>query len=133
MSIIKKAISPSQTKKKKPSSRNRRRKNGSPDRYSDGSPNRRDGEVNKEAIQLDKENGNTKWADAEAKEIDKLNSLHSFWSIGMRAPTPKGYKKIPIFFVYVVKETGRFKARLVAGVHVLPPPIHSVYSGVVSL
>ena len=59
----------------------------------------------KEAIQLDKENGNTKWADAEAKEIDELNSLHSFRSIGMRAPTPKGYKKIPIFFVYAVKET----------------------------
>ena len=87
----------------------------------------------KEALQLDKENRNTKWADAEVKEIDELNSLHSFRSIGKGTPTPKGYKKIPIFFAYAVKEMGRFKARFVAVGHVLPPPIHLVYSGIVSL
>ena len=57
----------------------------------------------------------------------------SFRSIGFKAAVPKGYKKIPIFFVYAVKETGRYKSRLVAGGHVLPPTLDVVYSGVVSL
>ena len=46
MSIVRKAISPSQTKKKKPSSKNRRCKNGSPDQYSNGSLDCHDREVN---------------------------------------------------------------------------------------
>ena len=40
---------------------------------------------------------------------------------------------IPIFFVHDVKEDFRLKARMAAGGHVLPPPLESVYSGVVSL
>ena len=74
-------------------------------------------------MELDKENGNTRWADSEEREVDELNSLHSFRSIGHKAKTPCGYMKIPIFFVYAVKETGRYKSRLVAGGHVLPPPM----------
>ena len=40
---------------------------------------------------------------------DELNSLHAFRSIGRKTPTPRGYLKIPVFFVYAVKETGRYK------------------------
>ena len=40
---------------------------------------------------------------------------------------------IPIFFVYGVKADFRLKARMAAGGHVLPPPLESVCSGVVSL
>ena len=89
--------------------------------------------THKEAMEIDEENGNTRWADSEEQEVDELNSLHSFRSIGRKAPTPRGYTRIPVFFVYAVKETGRYKSRLVAGGHVLPPPIESVYSGVISL
>ena len=35
---------------------------------------------------------------------------------------------IPIFFACDVKEDFRLKARMVAGGHVLPPPLESVYS-----
>ena len=87
----------------------------------------------KEALEIDAENGNTKWADSEELEVAELNSLLSFRSIGFKTAVPKGYKKIPIFFVYAVKETGRYKSRLVAGGHVLPPTLDVVYSGVVSL
>ena len=46
---------------------------------------------------------------------------------------PKGFKKITMHFVYVVKHDGRFKSRLVAGGHLTDTPIDNVYSGVVSL
>ena len=44
-----------------------------------------------------------------------------------------GYKKIKVHFVYDVKHDGQEKARLVAGGHLTPVPIKSVYSGVVYL
>ena len=56
-------------------------------------------------MEIDKENGNTRWADSEETEVDELNSLHAFRSIGRKTPTPRGYLKIPVFFVYAVKET----------------------------
>ena len=40
---------------------------------------------------------------------------------------------VSFFFVHDAKEDFRLKARLVAGGHVLPPPLESVCSGVVSL
>ena len=87
----------------------------------------------KEALEIDAKNGNTKWADSEELEVEELTSLQAFRSIGHKALTPRGYKRIPNFFVYAVKETGRYKSRLVAGGHVLPATLDVVYSGVVSL
>ena len=84
-------------------------------------------------MDFDKENGNDFWAQAEELEAWELQSLNSFRSIGKNRKPPRGYKTIPIFFVYDVKEDFRLKARLVAGGHVLPPPLESVHSGVVSL
>ena len=46
---------------------------------------------------------------------------------------PKGYKKITVHIVFDVKHDGRHKAHFVAGGHLTPIPIESVYSGVISL
>ena len=83
-------------------------------------------------MEFDKENKNDFWAQAERLEIWESQSLQSFQSIGKKRP-PRGHKMIPIFFVYDVKEDFRLKARMAAGGHVLPPPLESVCSGVVSL
>ena len=85
-----------------------------------------------QAVLFDKENGNDCWAQAERLEVWELQSLNSFKSIGRNKP-PRGCKVIPIFFAHDRKEDFRLKARLVAGGHVLPPPLESVCAGVVSL
>ena len=46
---------------------------------------------------------------------------------------PDGYKKIRVHLIFAVKHDGRQKARLVAGGHLTPDPIESIYSGVVSI
>jgi hypothetical protein len=42
---------------------------------------------------------------------------------------PEGYKKICIHTIYDVKHDGQHKARMVAGGHLTPVPLESVYSG----
>jgi len=86
-----------------------------------------------EAIWLDEKNGNTRWQDAEKTEINQLLSYNSFEDLGLGAPIPEGYKKIPGHFVYDRKETGRAKGRFVAGGNRTDTPVDSTYSGVVSL
>ena len=68
-----------------------------------------------EAIMIDEKNGNTKWQDAERLEVNQLMEYKSFESLGVGAPVPEGYNKIPCHFVYDLKHTGKCKARLVAG------------------
>ena len=46
---------------------------------------------------------------------------------------PDGYQKIRVHLIFAVKHDGRHKARLVAGGHLIPDPIESIYSGVVSI
>ena len=46
---------------------------------------------------------------------------------------PTGYQKIRVHIIFAVKHDGRHKARLVAGGHLTPDPIESIYSGVVSI
>ena len=87
----------------------------------------------REAVHLDFKNGNTSWADAEKKEITQLMDYESFIDLGLNAPAPDGYKKIPCHFVYDMKHDGRYKGRFVAGGHRTDTPVDSVYSGVVSL
>ena len=77
-------------------------------------------------MEFDKENKNDFWAQAERLEIWELQSLQSFRSIGKKK-LPRGYKMIPIFFAYDVKEDFRLKARMVAGGHVLPPPLRKIW------
>ena len=70
-----------------------------------------------EAVKIDKKFGNTRWVDVEKLEIKQLMEYEAFEDLGLDAPTPAGYTKIPVHFVYDVKHDGRHKARLVAGGH----------------
>ena len=87
----------------------------------------------KEALQLDRENGNTYWADAMREEIAQLNEYKTFRSAGFNARTPDGYQRIPARMIFDVKNSLKRKARFVAGGHKTRPPDDSVYSGVASL
>ena len=86
-----------------------------------------------QAVEIDKENGNTKWQDSEAVEMQQLAEYKTFEDKGKGAAAPIGYKKIRCHMIYDVKHDGRHKSRLVAGGHLTDLNIDSVYSGVVSL
>jgi len=85
----------------------------------------------KEAIEIDKKNGNTHWQDAMKAEISQLFEYETFKDKGYKVFV-NGYKKIRVHFVFAVKHDLRHKARLVSGGHMTDPD-HSIYSGVVSL
>ena len=87
----------------------------------------------KEAHALDQENGNTQWADAIKAEMNQLFDYSTFIDLGKDAPVPNGYKMIRGRIIFDVKESGKRKARYVAGGHLTDPPKDSVYSSVVSL
>ena len=87
----------------------------------------------KDAIQLDKENGNTRWRDAMRLEIHQLVEYSTFEDFGKHGKAPRGFQRIHAHFVFAVKHDGRHKARLVAGGHLTQPTQESVYSGVVSV
>jgi hypothetical protein len=69
---------------------------------------------------LDGENGNTKWADANRAELDLLDEFEAFEDCGefteekARELIEKGYQYIKLMMVYDVKHDGRYRARLVA-------------------
>jgi hypothetical protein len=86
-----------------------------------------------QAMELDAKNGNTKWRDAEIKEIGCMDEYDVFESKGKGYNPGPDWKKIRIHMVYAVKHDGRHRARLVAGGHLTDTPIDSVYSSVVSL
>ena len=81
----------------------------------------------------DERNGNTRWREAEVIETSQLHEYNTFKDLGKDVPTPVGYKKIRVHFVYDCKHDGRHKARLVASGNLTEVPLESVYSGVVSL
>ena len=87
----------------------------------------------KEAMYLDKLNGNTRWFDAVTLERTQLLDYSTFKDLGYAAKAPEGYKRIRCHFIFDVKHDGRHKARLVAGGHLTEVPLESIYSGVVSL
>jgi hypothetical protein len=87
----------------------------------------------KEAMEIDKENNNTKWADAILTEITQIHDYNTFKNLGRNGTIPPGYKRIRVHFVFDIKHDGRHKARLVAGGHLTDEPDESVYSGVVTL
>ena len=95
----------------------------------------------KHALEMDKLNGNSRWYDATKKELDQINDYKVFKDHGIAQYDPKskriinapiGYQKIKVHLVFTCKYDGCHKARLVAGGHLTPDPIHSLYSGVVS-
>ena len=85
-----------------------------------------------EAMELDKRDGGNLWAEAESRELNQIDEYDTFTDLGKGA-RPKDHRKIRVHMVYDVKPDLRRKARLVAGGHLTPTPIHSVYSSVVSL
>ena len=89
----------------------------------------------KEALQLDEQNGNSKWYDATKLEMDQINEYNVFQDHGkaqydpksrMVSNAPNGYQKIRVHLIFAVKHDGRHKARLVAGGHLTPDPIESI-------
>jgi hypothetical protein len=86
----------------------------------------------KEAYELDKKNGNTKWQDAINEEINAMHSFSTFEDKG-RIKYLQGYKNIIVHFIFDVKHDLRHRARLVAGGHLTDPNTEGTYSGVVSL
>ena len=96
----------------------------------------------KEALEFDKENNNTKWADATRDEMDCIKEQQVFTK-GPRAKwdpqhkkilnAPPNHQKLRVNFIFAVKYNGRHKARLVADGSLTPEPTENIYSGVVSL
>ena len=82
---------------------------------------------------LDKESGNTFWADAVRHELDQLFSYKTFCDLGPGGLPGTEYKKIMIRFVFDVKADGRRKGRLVARGDMTPEPDEAVYSSVATL
>jgi Reverse transcriptase (RNA-dependent DNA polymerase) len=89
----------------------------------------------KQALSLDKRNGNTLWGDAATLELTQIDDYDTFIDKGHHTKTKPtdGYKKIRVHLIFVVKHDGRHKVRLVADRHLTYIPLESVYSGVVSL
>ena len=96
----------------------------------------------KHALQLDEPNGNSKWYDATKLEMDQINEYKVFQDHGKAqfdtksrkvSNAPNGYRKIRVHLIFAVKHDGRHKARLVAGGHLTPDHIESIYSGVLSI
>jgi hypothetical protein len=84
-------------------------------------------------MHLDEWNGNTKFQDAAALELQQMRDYQTFIDIGhhTKAKTPEGYKKVKVNLVFDVKHNRCHKARLVADGHLTDIPLESVYSGVV--
>lgn len=88
-----------------------------------------------EALELDRRNGNTKWADATSLEMEQLDEYKTFIDMGAFSPNkiPDGFQQIKVHLVFAVKHDGRHKARLVSRGDLTDIPLDSVYAGVVSL
>ncbi len=85
----------------------------------------------KEALELDRQNGNTFWADVIAKEMTEVQKAFEILLEGMTAPV--GYQKIPCHMIFDVKiEDFKHKAQLVAGGHKTKAPASITYASVVS-
>jgi len=80
----------------------------------------------KEAIKLDKKNGNTKWQDSMELEILHLDQYQTFSDLCKGAKAPPGYKWICCHFVVDVKHDGQHKSQLVAGGNMTNVPLESV-------
>ena len=87
----------------------------------------------KEALQIDKENGNTLWWSALMKEMKNVRPAFKVFE-GTKDDLPVGYQQIKCHVIWDVKlgENFRRKARLVAGGHMTETPPTLTYSSVVS-
>jgi hypothetical protein len=83
----------------------------------------------RDALALDKANGDTKWADAIKKEIEALKALKCFEFRDQRPGND--YQKTTLVMIFEVKYDLRHKARLVAGGHLIDILDNSGYSSCV--
>ncbi len=87
----------------------------------------------KQALALDKKNGNTKWQDAIKTELSQLDEFKVFRALAKGEKIPDGYKQIPYHIVFDVKFDLRAKARLVADGNWTEIGKEDIYSGVVGM
>ncbi len=87
----------------------------------------------KEAIYLDKKNGDNKWGEAMGREIGGIQEHKTLLFLPPGADPPEGYQEVPLRMIFDVKPDLRRKARLVAGGHLIDARGHSSYSSVVRL
>ena len=87
----------------------------------------------KNAINLDKKNGNNLWEEAIKTELKQLTDYETFIVLDSGEDIPKGYQKIPYHIVFDVKYDLRHKARLVAGGNWTVNDKEDIYSGVVRM
>ena len=88
----------------------------------------------REALELDRINGNTKWADAIAKEMNGLERLgvFAFHHPDTKFTKTEGWQYAPLRMIYEIKQQDlRHKARLVVGGHVVDASSHVVYSSTI--
>jgi Reverse transcriptase (RNA-dependent DNA polymerase) len=91
----------------------------------------------KDCADLDKENGNNKWMEANQAELALLDEFEAFKDCGeyteekAQALRDQGYQFIKLMMIYDVKHDGRFRARLVAAGNMTRPGCDA-YSLVVS-
>ena len=64
-----------------------------------------------EAIEIDKENGNTRWQESIALELSQIQEYKTFKDLGRGTPGPPGYKRIKVHIIFDVKHDGRHKSR----------------------
>ena len=85
-----------------------------------------------EALAIDKAAGNTKWADAIAKEMKNVRVAFKILDGGPGKRLP-GFQHIKCHLVFDIKmDTYQYKARMVAGGHMTETPASMTYASVVS-
>jgi hypothetical protein len=87
----------------------------------------------KEALELDRKNGNTKWRDSMKVEIDGIQEHETLEFLPPGATPPSGYQFARLRMIFDVKHDLRRKSRLVIGGHKVDASGHTVYSSVVQL
>ena len=85
----------------------------------------------KEALQLDKENGNTLWADEIETEIKNVKAAFKILNDGEMAPRDHQFVKFHVIF-YIKMENFRRTVKLVSGGHMTTAPADVTYASVVS-
>ena len=86
----------------------------------------------KQAMELDRTNGNKMWKEAEERELAQIDEYETFKDLGLNGIPPPGYKKIKVYMVYDCKPTLKRKARRVANGNLNETPVDRIYSSIVS-
>ena len=84
-----------------------------------------------EALEIDKENGDDRWAKSIQKEMNNVRI--AFHILDDETKVPPGYQYMDCHIVFDVKFDGfKFKSRMVAGGHMIDTPSFLTYASVVS-